>query len=153
MRELQFKKIDDRYSAPFKFNGYTIMIKPFYTSEEMMDVYMDIKEKSDAYNRNFTRVVHTAKICTSVDFTNVTDEEIYDICAEMGLPSEFFMAIDDYETVARMVKEDESAYNLVKELTDKLTATLEKAQPMIEKMGDGTGLIDKIKMVIGNVNK
>lgn len=118
-----------------------------------MDVYMDIKEKTDAYNRNFARVVHTAKICTDIDFTNVTDEEIYDICAELGLPYEFVLSIDDYETVAKMVKEDESAYGLMKELTDKFTAILENAQPMIEKLGDGSGFLDKIKGMIGNGNK
>lgn len=151
MRQLQFKEADERFSVPFlvdKFGIEKVMIKPFYTGEEMMDVYMDIKEKTDAYNRNFTKVVHTAKICTDIDFTNVTDEEVYDICAELGLPYEFMLSIDDYETVARMVKEDESAYGLMKELTDKFTAILENAQPMIEKLGDGSGFLDKIKGMI-----
>ena len=88
--------------------------------------------------------------CSNIDITGMKADEVYDLASELGLIETFQIYLTEYDTIDEIIKSDESIYNVIKEISDNLTPQLNKA---MEKLGDGSGLMGKLKDVIGNVNK
>lgn len=164
MMELKFKEIDnDKYRIELE-NG--IRIKPYLTIAELNTIILDMKEnqkdiKEDgtrietnlpkcALARHVAKVVLTTDFCTNLLIEGMESDDVYDLVAELSLTDGFETFIPTYNLIDDMIKDDESTYNLIKEITDGLLSQLNVA---MEKLGDGSGFIEKIKGVMSGVNK
>lgn len=146
MIELKFKECNESYVD----NGDGVKIKPFLTIAELNTIILDMKSQTSALARHFSKTILTTDFCTNILIEGMDSDEVYDLVAELCLMDEFKTFIPMYNEIDDMIKDDESTYNLIKEITDGLLPQLNIA---MEKLGDGSGLMDKIKGVIGNVNK
>lgn len=144
--ELKFKNSNES----FKIDLDEVKIKPYLTWEEFSEIYKMVSAQSNSFMKYYCKVVEFAKVCTNIDFDGMEDNKIYDICSELGLPLEFSLNIEEYSEIDRMIDKDESIYNVIKEISDNLTPQINEA---MKKIGDGSGLMGKLKDVIGNVNK
>ena len=149
--ELKFKEVSDKYKV-LEHENLTkgIMIKPYLTIAELNTIVIDLKEKKTAIERHFSKIVLLMDFCSNIDITGMKADEVYDLASELGLIEVFQIYLTEYNAIDEIIKADESIYNVVKEISDNLTPQLNKA---MEKLGDGSGLMGKLKDVIGNVNK
>ena len=149
--ELKFKEVNESYKV-LEDAELTkgIMIKPYLTIAELNTIVIDLKEKKTAIERHFSKIVLLMDFCSNIDITGMKADEVYDLASELGLIEVFQIYLTEYNTIDEIIKSDESIYNVIKEISDNLTPQLNKA---MEKLGDGSGLMGKLKDVIGNVNK
>ena len=151
MMELKFKEVSDKYKVLEHENlSKGIMIKPYLTIAELNTIVIDLKEKKTAIERHFSKIVLLTDFCSNIDITGMKADEVYDLVSELGLIEVFQIYLSEYHTIDEIIKSDESIYNVIKEISDNLTPQLNKA---MDKLGDGSGLMGKLKDVIGNVNK
>ena len=151
MMELKFKEVSDKYKV-LEHENLTkgIMIKPYLTIAELNTIVIDLKEKKTAIERHFSKIVLLMDFCSNIDITGMKADEVYDLASELGLIEVFQIYLTEYNTIDEIIKADESIYNVVKEISDNLTPQLNKA---MEKLGDGSGLMGKLKDVMSGVNK
>ena len=147
--ELKFKKeYDERYKTVDTSGD--VMIKPFLTIAELNTIVLELKEKKSALERHFAKNVLLVDFCSNLDITNMKADEVYDLASELGLIETFQIYLAEYNMIDDIIKADESIYNVVKEISDSLTPQINDA---LKNIGDGSGLLNKFKGVIGNVNK
>ena len=148
---IKFKEVLDKYKVLEDAElSKGIMIKPYLTIAELNTIVIDLKEKKTAIERHFAKIVLLMDFCSNIDITGMKADEVYDLASELGLIEVFQIYLTEYNTIDEIIKSDESIYNVIKEISDNLTPQLNKA---MEKLGDGSGLMGKLKDVIGNVNK
>jgi len=149
--ELKFKEVNESYKV-LEHENLTkgIMIKPYLTIAELNTIVIDLKEKKTAIERHFSKIILLTDFCSNIDITGMKADEVYDLASELGLIEMFQIYLVEYNTIDEIIKSDESIYNVIKEISDSLLPQLNKA---MDKLGDGSGLMDKLKDVIGNVNK
>lgn len=144
---IKFKEVSDKYIVELE-DG--VRIKPFLTISELNTIISDMKEKESALARHFCKIILLVDFCVNIDISDMKADEIYDLASELGLIDEFKTYIEMYNDIDYMIKDDESIYNVIKEISDNLTPQLNKA---MEKLGDGSGLMGKLKDVMSGVNK
>lgn len=141
MKEIRLVEVDATCGAELK-DG--IKLKTFYTIAEMTAIINDMKEKDDAINRLFSKVVLTARFNTNIDWNDFTDNEIFDTCAELGLIDEFVFEIPMYNEFDDIIKNDESTYKLLEVFINSFSAKLDGFD--LTKIQDGfSGLKEVIK--------
>ena len=151
MMELEFKEVGVEYRTLENENLVEgIKIKPFLTIVELNTIVSDLKEKKTALARHFAKVIFLTDFCTNLDIVGMKADDVYDLASELGLIEVFQIYLYEYNEIDNIIKADESIYNVVKEISDNLTPQINEA---MKKIGDGSGLMDKIKGVIGNGNK
>ena len=146
--ELKFKEVDERYKT-VDTSG-EVKIKTFLTIAELNTIVLELKEKKSALERHFAKIILLTDFCSNLDISDMKADEVYDLASELGLIETFQIYLAEYDTVDEIIKADESIYNVIKEISDSLTPQLNVA---MDKLGDGSGLMGKLKDVIGNVNK
>ena len=151
MMELKFKEVSDKYKV-LEHENLTkgIMIKPYLTIAELNTIVIDLKEKKTAIERHFSKIVLLTDFCSNIDITGMKADEVYDLASELGLIEVFQIYLTEYNTIDEIIKSDESIYNVIKELSDSLLPQLNKA---MDKLGDGSGLMGKLKDVMSGGNK
>ena len=135
MSELKFREVNDRYKTVFKEDFPTdIKIKPYYTLVEKRIIHNDMmstidKEGNtiprDAFGRDFSLIVLTATYCTNIDFTNMSDNDIYDTVAENLLIEQFKIEIDEYLDMYKLIEREESTYKLINTFLDVISKKLD----------------------------
>lgn len=141
MKEIKFIEANETYKAELK-NG--VKLKPFYTIAEMTAIINDMKSKDTALGRYFSKVVLTAIYNTNIDWEELTHNEIFDKCSELGLIDEFEYNIDMFHRFDDIIKQDESTYKLMGAFVDNLGDKLEGFD--MAKIQDGfSGLKEVIK--------
>ena len=148
MRVFNIKEVDERYKTVDTSGD--VRIKPFLTIAELNTIVLELKEKKSALERHFAKNVLLVDFCSNLDITDMKADEVYDLASELGLIETFQIYLAEYNMIDDIIKADESIYNVVKEISDSLTPQINE---VMSKIGDGTGLFDKLKGVIGNVNK
>ena len=151
MMELKFKEVSDKYKV-LEHENLTkgIMIKPYLTIAELNTIVIDLKEKKTAIERHFSKIVLLTDFCSNIDITGMKADEVYDLASELGLIEVFQIYLTEYNTIDEIIKSDESIYNVIKEISDSLLPQLNKA---MDKLGDGSGLMGKLKDVMSGGNK
>ena len=162
---LKFREVDDKYKVLSDEDlAEGIKIKPFLTIAELNTIVSDLKENSieeledgtkkekakSAIARHFGKIIFLTDFCTNLDLTGMTPDDVYDLASELGLIEVFQIYLYEYNEIDNLIKADESIYNVVKEISDNLTPQINE---VMSKIGDGTGLFDKLKGLIGNGNK
>lgn len=141
MKEIKMIEVDENLYKLELSNG--IKIKIFYNIAEMTAIVNDMKDKNDALGRLFSKVVLTARFNTNLDWTDMTDNEIFDACAELGLIDNFIYEIDMFDRLDNIIKNDESVYKVVSEFLDVINSKLDGFD--ITKIQDGfSGLKDVV---------
>ena len=120
-----------------------IRIKPFLTIQELNEVYNDMMYSSDgkpksSLDRYFAKVVHISKLTTNINFSGMSDEDIYNLVASLEMPYQFMLIMNEFEELDRIIAREESLYNMVKEINGNIGAM---------------GIMDKLKEVLINGNK
>ena len=120
-----------------------IRIKPFLTIQELNEVYNDMMYSSDgkpksSLDRYFAKVVHISKLTTNINFSGMSDEDIYNLVASLEMPYQFMLIMNEFEELDRIIAREESLYNMVKEINNNIGAM---------------GIMDKLKEVLTNGNK
>lgn len=138
MRELKFKNSNES----FKIDVDGVKIKPFLTWEEFGAIYELVLAQDNSFMRNYAKVVEFAKVATNIDFDGIEPKEIYDICAELGLPYTFKLEIEEFDELDRMIEKDESVYNSIVEVGKMLNDTLAKVD-LDKKLGGFMGMLNK----------
>ena len=149
MMELEFKVTDVDYSEVCEKNE-NILIKPYMTLDELSTTYYDMMAdvkggRKDALNRHFTKIINMMKFCTNIDYTELNNEEIYDVCYANQLVNDFEYLISEYNLLDRMIERDENTYNA-------LTSVTESVAEMMKGMNPESAL-KELEGVMGNVNK
>ena len=155
MREFETDIVEDKvYSIQAKGG---VQFKPFYTFAEMTaimnDMQADIEEEVNgktitrsktALERYFSKVVLTGIYNTNINFGDMSDNDKFDLLSELGLPYEFSVSVDGFDDLDRFIKSDESIYNLLKIVADKLGTKLDgfDITALNDKLG---GLKDLVK--------
>ena len=75
--------------------------------------------------RNFSKVVEFAKVCTNIDFDGMSEKEIYDIFAQLGLQFTFEVEIGEYMELDRMIERDENTYNALTQIIEVIDKKLD----------------------------
>ena len=162
MRVFNIKEVDERYKTVDTSGD--VRIKPFLTIAELNTIVSDLKENSieeledgtkkekakSALAKHFGKIIFLTDFCSNLDITNMKADEVYDLASELGLIETFQIYLAEYNMIDDIIKADESIYNVVKEISDSLTPQINDA---LKNIGDGSGLLNKFKGVIGNVNK
>ena len=149
--ELKFKEVSDKYKVLEDAElSSGIMIKSYLTIAELNTIVIDLKEKKTAIERHFSKIVLLMDFCSNIDITGMKADEVYNLASELGLIEVFQIYLTEYNTIDEIIKSDESIYNVIKEISDSLLPQINEA---LKNIGDGTGLLNKFKGVIGNVNK
>lgn len=138
MRELKFKN----NNKSFKIDADGVKIKPFLTWAEFGAIYELVLAQDNSFMRNYAKVVEFAKVVTNIDFDGLESQEIYDICAELGLPYTFKLEIEEFDELDRMIEKDESVYNSIVEVGKMLNDTLAKIE-LDKKLGGFMGMLNK----------
>ena len=160
--ELKFKEVDERYKTVDTSGD--VRIKPFLTIAELNTIVSDLKENSieeledgtkkekakSALAKHFGKIIFLTDFCTNLDLTGMKADEVYDLASELGLIETFQIYLAEYNMIDDIIRADESIYNVVKEISDSLTPQINDA---LKNIGDGSGLLNKFKGVIGNGNK
>lgn len=139
MKEIKIKE-DPKYNVALKGK---LRLKPFLTWAERGHIYNTMLAQDSSFMREYAKVVEIAKVCLNVDFEGMTDVEIYDFCAESGLLYDFKIEIDEYMEFDELIKNQESTYNLISDIVEKLTPMLANADKQTEVL----------KEVLTNANK
>lgn len=137
--ELKFKEMNEDFIV--NVGALEVLLKPFYTSDEEYSIYVDMKDKDNAFYRKISKVVLTGKFCTNIDFGESSDKEIYDICSKLGLIDVFELEIQGYNDFDKMIQQDESSYKALSMLVDSLSQKLDGFNPEeitqgFSKLGD-----------------
>ena len=141
MKELQFKNCTESY----KIDVDGVKIKPYLTWDEYANIYKSVSAQDNAFMRNFSKVVEFAKACTNIDFDAMSEKEIYDICAQLGLLYTFELEIEEYQLLDRMIERDENTYNALITVTESLAEMMKGMNP--------EQAVKELEGVLGNVNK
>lgn len=149
MMELEFKVTDVDYSEKCERNE-NILIKPYMTLDELSTTYYDMMAdvkggKKDALNRHFTKIINMMKFCTNIDCTELSNEEIYDVCYANQLVNDFEYLISEYNLLDRMIERDENTYNALTSVTESLAEMMKGMNP--------ESALKELEGVVGNVNK
>ena len=149
MMELKFKVTDVDYSEVCEKNE-NILIKPHMTLDELSTTYYDMMAdvkggKKDALNRHFTKIINMMKFCTNIDCTELSNEEIYDVCYANQLVNDFEYLISEYNLLDRMIERDENTYNALTSVTESLAEMMKGMNP--------ESALKELEGVMGNVNK
>ena len=121
MKELKFKNSNES----FKIDVDGVKIKPYLTWDEYAHIYEVVSAQDNAFMRNFSKVVEFAKACTNIDFDGISEKDIYDICAELGLQFTFEVEIGEYMELDRMIERDENTYNALTQIIDVIDKKLD----------------------------
>lgn len=122
MREIKKIEVNESYGTEL---GNDIKLKTFYTIAEMTAIINDMKSKDEALDRLFSKVVLTARFNTNIDWTDFTDNEIFDTCAELELIDNFGFEIPMFRELDNIVKNDESVYKLIESFLGTVNTKLE----------------------------
>ena len=154
MKVFNIKEVDERYNLELEGG---IKLKPFYTLSDKVTIYDDMLSsvedengkmtKKDSLNRDFSLIVLTAKLCTNIDFDGMSDNEVYDIVAELRLIETFKIEIDEYLDMPKLVDREESTYNALTEIISSINDKLKDFD--MSKIQDG---FSGLGGVIGDVN-
>lgn len=125
MREIKTIETNEKYSVEV---NEVIKIKPYYTLTEKCAIYSDMKSKETAFDREFSLIVLTAKFCTNIDTTDMTDDDIYDLVAELRLIEEFKMEVDEYLDIPKLIDRDENVYNALMVLSNAIDEKLDMSK-------------------------
>jgi hypothetical protein len=129
--ELKFKEVDGLYKESWIEN---IKIKPFLTIEELSDIVNSCLSTDVILDRYWIKAVMVARFCTNIELgtEDITKEE-YNLIAELGLISEFETAIDNYYVIDKCLKDSETTYRCLKDMTnlinDKIDEAMNKINP------------------------
>ena len=137
--ELKFREVDGTFSVEL---DKEIKIKPFLTWSEFGAIYESVSAQENSFMRNYAKVVEFAKVVTNIDFDGMESQEIYDICAELGLSYTFKLEIEEFDELDRMIEKDESVYNSIVEVGKLLNDTLAKIE-IDKKLGGFLGMLNK----------
>ena len=149
--ELKFKEVSDKYKVLEDAElAKGIMIKPYLTIAELNTIVIDLKDKKTSIERHFSKIILLTDFCSNIDITGMKADEVYDIASELGLIETFQIYLSEYHTIDEIIKADESIYNVIKEISDNLTPQINEA---MKKLGDGSGLMGKLKDVMSGGNK
>ena len=121
MKELQFKNCNESY----KLDVDGVKIKPYLTWDEFANIYKSVSAQDNAFMRNFSKVVEFAKVCTNIDFDGMSEKEIYDTCAQLGLQFTFEVEIGEYMELDRMIERDENTYNALTQIIEVIDKKLD----------------------------
>jgi len=144
MRELKFKNAGTEYRV--ESNG--VLIKPFYTLDERASIFGAMLSQENVLMEDAVLVIETAKYCTNIDFTGIDNIEIYNICAELGLITDFKLEIEEYMEMYKLLEREKSLYvvadrivNIIEDKlkdvdVNKLTKTFAKKFTDIKKVLD-----------------
>ena len=141
MKGLKFKEV----SAEYKLDVDGVKIKPYLTWDEYAHIYELVSAQDNAFMRNFSKVVEFAKACTNIDFDGMSEKEIYDIYAQLGLQFTFEVEIGEYQLLDRMIERDENTYNALITVTESLAEMMKGMNPEQS--------VKELEGVLGNVNK
>ena len=149
MKELKFKEVGVEYNEKCERNE-NILIKPYMTLDELSKTYYDMTAevkggKKDALNRHFTKIINMMKFCTNIDFTELSNEEIYDVCYANQLVNDFEYLISEYNLLDKMIERDENTYNALTSVTESLAEMMKGMNP--------ESALKELEGVMGNVNK
>ena len=97
-----------------------VKIKPYLSWEEMKDTYLMIKSQDGGFMRHFAKVVEVTKYCTDLDLEGLENDEIFTLANSLGLPYEYSLEVCGYDELDKMIKDDESVYNLMSDILPKL---------------------------------
>ena len=137
--ELKFREVNKAFSVKLDKD---IKIKPFLTWEEFSGIYELVSAQDNSFMRYYAKVVEFAKVVTNIDFDGMESQEIYDICAELGLSYTFKLEIEEFDELDRMIEKDESVYNSIVEVGKLLNDTLAKIE-IDKKLGGFLGMLNK----------
>ena len=149
MKELKFKEVGVEYSEKCERNE-NILIKPYMTLDELSTTYYDMMAevkggRKDALNRHFTKIINMMKFCTNIDFSELSNEEIYDVCYMNQLVNDFEYLISEYNLLDKMIERDENTYNALTSVTESLAEMMKGMNP--------ESALKELEGVMGNVNK
>ena len=149
MKELKFKEVGVEYNEKCERNE-NILIKPYMTLDELSKTYYDMMAevkggRKDALNRHFTKIINMMKFCTNVDFAELSNEEIYDVCYANQLVNDFEFMISEYNLLDKMIERDENTYNALTSVTESLAEMMKGMNP--------ESALKELEGVMGNVNK
>ena len=122
MRKINKIEVNETYGTELKDE---IKLKTFYTIAELTAIINDMKSKEEALDRLFSKVVLTARFNTNIDWTDFTDNEIFDTCAELDLIDNFGFEIPMFRELDNIIKNDESVYKLIEAFLSTINTKLE----------------------------
>lgn len=139
MMELKLKEVDlEKYSVS---NEKGIKIKPFLSIVELNTIVSDMKSQPTSLARHFSKIVLLTDFCSNLNLEGMIADDVYDLASELRLIDEYSINIQCYNEIDNLVKDDESTYVLLKDITDKLGDKLETME-----LG-GNGISDVVKQL------
>ena len=124
-----------------------INFKRFYlTIEEIAEIVEEVKGYKESYNREVTKVNLTVKALFDYDFGEMLNTEVYNFAVENKLIERIEDEVSNYFIIDKMVKEELSVENTVRNFLEGLDKKIDKfSKKLPEKlnMKDFSELIQK----------
>lgn len=118
MKELTFKEVGTEYKVLFDELIKGLKLKPFYTWEEKYTIFKNMLAQEDSVMMDLVLIIRTAEFCTNIDFEGMTDAQVYNIVAELGLIGDFKYEIEEYLDMPKLIEREKSAYKAVESITE-----------------------------------
>lgn len=132
-----------------------INFKRFYlTIEEIAEIVEEVKGYKESYNREVTKVNLTVKALFDYDFGEMLNTEVYNFAVENKLIERIEDEVSNYFTIDKLVKEELSVENTVRNFLEGLDKKIDKfSKKLPEKINlkDFSELIQKALSKDANV--
>jgi len=132
-----------------------INFKRFYlTIEEIAEIVEEVKGYKESYNREVTKVNLTVKALFDYDFGEMLNTEVYNFAVENKLIERIEDEVSNYFIIDKMVKEELSVENTVRNFLEGLDKKIDKfSKKLPEKINlkDFSELIQKALSKDANV--
>lgn len=148
--ELKFKEVNNEYLNIDDSNKdyKELKVKSYLTLSELKSIVDSALEEHDMVIREMIIISMTTDYCTNLDITSednkINCEDVYDLCAKYNLIDMYNVEINNYYMIDKLIKESESAYKIVKMITEQIGKYVKDFD--MSKIQDGiTQLQDNLK--------
>lgn len=148
--ELKFKEVSNEYFNIDDSNKdyKELKVKSYLTLSELKSIVDSALEEHDMVIREMIIISMTTDYCTNLDITSednkINCEDVYDLCAKYNLIDMYNVEINNYYMIDKLIKESESAYKIVKMITEQIGKYVKDFD--MSKIQDGiTQLQDNLK--------
>lgn len=118
--------------------------KLYLTIEEIAEIVEEVKGYKESYNREVTKVNLTVKALFDYDFGEMLNTEVYNFAVENKLIERIEDNVSNYFVIDKMVKEELSVENTLREFLENLDKKLDK---VMKKLPEKVNLKDLSELV------
>lgn len=122
--------------------------KGYLTIEEIAEIVEEVKGYKESYNREVNKINLVVKTLVDYNFGEMLNTEVYNFAVENAVIELIEDNISNYYIIDKMIKEELSVENTVREFLEELDSKIDKLSKKMPKSFDVDGVIESIQKVL-----